>query len=321
MTNQYRVLITDRAWPDCNLERRILGEIGAEIVEAPRQDESTFVELARDVDAIATCWAQVTPAVIRAVPRCRVIARFGIGLDNICVRTATELKIPVTYVPDYCVPEVSDHTLALLLACARKIAFFHHRARTGRYELQSGPPLHRLTGRVLGLVGFGRIGQALYPKACALGLQVVAHDPTGNDHGTGCPLIGFDALLERSDFISLHVPLTEQTRRLFGAAQFRRMKSSAYLINTSRGPLVDHEALRRALERDEIAGAALDVFDPEPPDLSAPLFRDERVILTPHAAFLSEESLVELRTRAARQVVQALQGLQPEHVVNPQVYE
>jgi len=321
MADHYRVLVTDRAWPDCGLERDILDEVGGEVIEASSQDEPTLIELVRDVDAIATCWAQVTSAVIRAAPRCRVVARFGIGLDNISVETATELKIPVTYVPDYCVQEVSDHALALLLACARKVAFFNHRARRGLYELQIGPPLRRLAGQVLGLVGLGRIAQALYPKACALGLDVVAFTPSGNDYGTGCRMISFDNLLEQSDFISLHAPLSEQTRHMFGARQFQRMKPSAYLINTSRGPLIDQLELRAALDKSELAGAALDVFDPEPPDLSQPLFQDERVLITPHAGFLSQESLVELRSRTFRQIVQVFQGLQPEHVVNPSVYE
>jgi D-3-phosphoglycerate dehydrogenase len=320
MSVSARVLITDRAWPDCDLEREILAQVGAELIDAPASDESTLVELARDVDAIATCWAQVTEAVIRSSTRCRVISRFGIGLDNICLKTANELRIPVTYVPDYCVREVADHALALLLACARKIAFFHHRTKNGEYDLQAGPRLHRISGQTLGLIGFGRIAQALYRTAGAIGLEVVAHTASGNDHETGCRMVSLDELLQQSDFVSLHVPSTDQTRGFLGEAEFRRMKPSAYLINTSRGPLIDHNALRGALENQELAGAALDVFDPEPPDLSQPLFRDERVIVTPHAGFLSEESLHELRTRTAQQVAHVLQGRRPEHVVNPQVY-
>lgn len=321
MHRPLRVLLTDRAWPDSDLERRILDEAGAELIEPADGEEATLIELARDADAIATCWAQVTSQVIRAAPRCRVISRFGIGLDNISVETATELGIPVTFVPDYCISEVSDHALAMLLACARQIAFFHHRTQIGEYNLRAAPPMHRLAGRVLGLVGLGRIARAVLPKARALGLEVIAHTPSGNDYGTGCRMVSFDELLQHCDFVSLHLPLTEQTRGLVAAREFTHMKRTAYLINTSRGPLVDEIALWEALQQDELAGAALDVFDPEPPDLSRPLFRDERVIVTPHAGFLSEESLHELRTRASRQVVQALQGRRPDQVVNPQVYD
>jgi D-3-phosphoglycerate dehydrogenase len=181
--------------------------------------------------------------------------------------------------------------------------------------------MHRLAGRVLGLVGLGRIARALVPKARILGLDVIAHTPSGNSYATGCRMVSLDELLETSDFISLHLPLNESSRHLLGPREFVRMKPSAWVINTSRGALIDHEALWFALQQEQLAGAALDVFDPEPPDLSLPLFQDERVIATPHAGFLSDESLVELRTRTARQVAQALQGLRPEHVVNPQVYE
>jgi D-3-phosphoglycerate dehydrogenase len=317
---QYRVLITDRAWPNLYIEREILASVGAAVIDAPSGDEPTLVELARDADAIGTCWAKVTPAVIEAAPRCRVIARFGIGLDNIALETATARGIPVTYVPDYCVPDVADHALALLMACARKVAFFHLRTKSGEYKLQAGPPLRRLAGQRLGLVGFGRIAQNLYAKARALGLQVMAFSSSNDAHGTGCTMMPFEQLLFESDYVSLHLPLTDKTRQLIGQRELALMKPSAYLINTSRGSIIDRRALQNALQQGAIAGAALDVFDPEPPDLSEPLYRDERVIVTPHAAFLSEESLVELRSRASTQIAQALQGRRPEHVSNAQVY-
>src|ERR1700722_16988526 len=189
MNQKFRVLITDRAWPDCAIEREILGQIGAEVVEAPNGDEATLVSLARDADAIGTCWAHVTENVIRASPRSRLVARFGIGLDNISVETASELGIPVTNVPDYCVSEVSDHALALILACARNIAYFHRRTKAGEYDLSAGPPMRRLKGATLGLVGFGRIAQELFPKARAIGFDVIAHSPHANDHGSGCSMV------------------------------------------------------------------------------------------------------------------------------------
>lgn len=317
----YRVLITDRAWPDSRVERDILSAIGAEVIESPRGDEATLVDLARDVDAIGTCWAHVTDQVIRSAPRCRIVARFGIGLDNIRVDTATELGIPVTNVPDYCVSEVSDHALALVLACARNIAFFHARTKSGEYRLGAARPMQRLAGATLGLVGFGRIAQALYPKARAIGFKVLAFSRRGDDRGKGCAMVPLERLLTESDFVSLHLPLTDTTQHLIGEREFRMMKQTAYLINTARGALVDPMALVRAIEEGEIAGAGLDVFDPEPPDLSQPLYRNERVIVTPHAAFVSAESLHELRTRASRQIAEALQGRRPENVVNPRVYD
>jgi D-3-phosphoglycerate dehydrogenase len=314
--SRYCVLLTDRAWPDTAIERGILEPAGIELVEAPDPSEVTLAALAVDADAIVTNWAGVTEAVVRAARRCRVICRTGIGLDNIAVATATELSIPVTNIPDYCVGEVADHALALLLACTRNVAFFHARTKRGEYRLQEAPPMPRLAGKRLGLVGLGHIGRNLAGKARALGMELVAHTRSGNDRGTGCRMMTLDGLLAESDFVSLHAPLTPATRHMLGLPQFKKMKRSAYLINTARGGLVDHEALWQALQKNLIAGAALDVFDPEPPDLSSPLFRDERVIVTPHAAFASVESLIELRTRVARQVMDVLSGRRPENVVN-----
>ena len=191
--------------------------MGAQLVEAPDGDESTLVKLAREVDAIGTNWAHVTEKVIRAVPRCRIVARFGIGLDNICIKTATELGIPVTNVPDYCVSEVSDHALALILACARNIAFFHVRTKAGEYNLSAGPPMRRLKGATLGLVGFGRIAQELFPKARAIGFNVIAHSQHADDRGTGCPMVPLDELLRQQRF---HLAACASHR--FDARTFRR---------------------------------------------------------------------------------------------------
>jgi D-3-phosphoglycerate dehydrogenase len=317
----FRVLLTDRAWPDADIERQILAEVGAELIEAPSHDETTLCRLAADVDAIAATWAPVTPNVLAAAPRCRVVARLGIGLDNIAVDAATARGILVTNVPDYCVGEAADHALALLLAAARNIAFFHFRTKQGEYQLSAGPPVRRLAGQTLGLFGLGKIARNLVPKARALGLRLIAHSLSGNHHGTGCEMVSLEALLHQSDFISLHAPLTQATRQAFGLAQFEQMRRTAWLINTSRGGLVEHEALWTALQRGLIAGAALDVFEPEPPDLSHPLFHDERVVVTPHAAFASVEALQELRRRACGQIVAVLRGERPENVVNPAVYD
>ena len=319
MAPALRVLLTDRAWPDCDVERHILGSIGAEVIDAPDPSEATLTQLAQDVDAIATCWAQVTPAVIEAAQRCRVVARFGIGLDNIAIDAATARGIPVTYVPDYCVPEVSDHTLALLLTINRKVAFFHRQTKQKQYDLNAGASMKRLSTCQLGLIGFGRIGRAVFTKASALGLRVVAHTASGNNYGTGCQMLPLEDLLHHSDFVSLHLPLTDRTHHLLASPQFDLMPPNAWVINTSRGGLLDHDALLSALADDQLGGAALDVFDPEPPDLSQELFRDERVIVTPHAGFLSDDSLRELRSRTAQQVADVLAGVLPEHVVNPQV--
>jgi D-3-phosphoglycerate dehydrogenase / 2-oxoglutarate reductase len=315
MSSKWRVLLTDLPWGDSEIERSILGPASVETVEAPDESEATLSSLAHDVDAIATCWAKVTKGVIDAAPKCRHIARMGIGLDNIDLKAAAARGICVTNVPDYCVSEVADHTLALLLAAARNVAFFHHRIMHGEYDLTAGPPMHRLKGRVLGLVGFGRIAQAVHSRAKAFGMDVVATSSSGNNYGTGCRIASLQALLSNSDFISLHAPLTAATKHLLGPESLRWLKPTAVVINTSRGGLIDQAALWEAIRTNRLAGAALDVFEREPPDINHPLFVDERVITTPHAAFISEESLVELRQRVARQILDVLEGRTPESVV------
>ena len=312
----FRVLFTDLPWGNQEIEHEILKTIDAEPVVAPDGGEETLARLAGDVDAITTCWAKVTDKVIAAAPRCRIISRMGIGLDNISIPAATARGIPVTNVPDYCVEEVADHALALLLALARNVTFFHLRTKRGEYDLKAGPPMRRLAGQTLGLFGLGRIGRRVAEKARGLGLEVIAHTSSGSDHGTGCETVSFEELLRRSDFVSVHAPLTPTTRHVFDDGALAQMKPTAVLLNTSRGPLIDPEALHRALAGNRLGGAGLDVFEPEPPDLSHPLYRDERVIVTPHAAFVSEESLAELRTRVAQQIVARLKGGAPENIVN-----
>lgn len=313
----FRVLLTDYAWPDLEIERAILREVDAELVVAARQDIVSLSAAARDMDAILTCWARVAEETIAAAGNCRIIARLGIGLDNIDVAAATRRGIMVTNVPDYCAHEVAEHTVALLLGLARKVAFYHHETKQGRYDLKAGPLLRRVAGQTLGIVGLGQIGREVARRAAPLGLKILA----ASRRQVACPDVehtDLESLLAASDYVSLHVPLNLQTRHLIGAAQLARMQPSAYLINTARGGLVDHTALADAIAAGRLAGAALDVQDPEPPDLTQPPFSDPRVIVTPHAAFVSEESLIELRTRATRQVAACLSGQTPPNVVNPE---
>ena len=316
---RFRVLLTDYAWANLDIERQTLAEIDAELVVAPEKNVATLTSLAADADAIMTNWANVPAEVIQAAPKCRIISRLGIGLDNIDVATATERKILVTNVPDYCLIEVAEHALALLLALARKVGYYHQQTKNGRYELQAGPVLRRIEGQTLGIVGLGNIGTRLAEKAAALGMNVLATARSPRTVPSGVERRELSALLSESDYVSLHVPLVAETRHLISADEFARMKPSAYLVNTARGGLVDHQALAEALASGRLAGAALDVQEPEPPNLAEPPWNDPRVIVTPHAAFVSAESLTNLRTRTARQVAVCLSGGQPEHVVNATV--
>ncbi len=313
-----RILITDRPWPDCQIERDVLQSSNVVIVEAPDASTDTLRSLAADADIIGTCWAPVTSTVIRAATRCRLICRFGIGLDNIDIDVATQLGILVTNNPDYCIEEVSNHTMSLLLGWSRQIAVFDRQIKSGIYDLQAARPMRRIAGTTLGLLGLGPIARAVAFKAQALGMHVVAHTPSGNPYQTGCRMLTWDELLQVSDVVSLHAPLNDATRLLLDAGALRMMRPTSLLINTSRGGLVDHDALWAAISNEQIAGAALDVFDPEPPDMTHPLFSDARVLTPPHAAFLSVESLRDLRTQTAIRMRDFLSGTPPTNVANPE---
>jgi len=317
---QWKVVVTDYVFPSLDIEREVLGAIGAEIVALQAGREAELVPAVGDADGLLVCYAPVTRRVIEAAPRCRVIARYGIGLDNIDLDAAAERGIVVTNVPDYCVDEVSDHALALLLACARRIVELHERVRSGRWDARDAVPIHRLRGRVLGLVGLGKIPRALAGKAQALGLEVIAADPYVDAEAMkalGVRKVELAQLLAESDFVSVHAPLLPETRGLIGADALRRMKPTAYLINTARGPIVDEGALARALQEGWIAGAALDVLASEPPGPGHPLRGVDRVLLTPHVAFYSEESLQELQRKAAEEVARVLTGQPPRYAVGP----
>lgn len=325
VTNFTRILITDYVWPATAPERAVLAAglgDGVEVVEAPDGSEATPAALAADCDGIMTCFAQVTPAVVRAAERCRVISRYGVGVDNIAVAVATELGIPVTYVPDYCVDEVSDHVMALLLAWNRQVGFYDRLAKAGRWEGAASPhPLTRLRGQTIGIVGLGRIGRAVAAKARAFGLAALAYDPyLASDAALpdGVTAVSLDELLA-ADYVTVHTPLNDETRGLIGAEALARMKPAAYLINCARGPIVNEGALYAALRDGQIAGAGLDVMESAAPPADHPLFALDNVIVTPHVAFLSQQSVLELEVRTARATVDVLQGRMPEFLVNPAV--
>jgi D-3-phosphoglycerate dehydrogenase len=320
---QLLVSVADSAFPNLDLAQEVLSKIGADLRLAEAPTPEAIVKIARQADAVLVTYAKITAEMIRQMSRCRIIARFGIGVDNVDVAAATDAGIVVTRVPDYCVDEVSDHAMALLLALVRKIPFANSLVHAGRWGMPAVVPIHRLRGTVLGLVGFGRIPQLVAPKAEAFGIKVVTYDPYVSSSVTsasGVQKVDFATLLKNSDYVSIHTPLLPETHHLFNADVFAQMKSTAYLINTARGPIVDEAALVHALERKQIAGAALDVLSTEPP-VSSPLFGRNNVILTPHMSFYSEESLVELQTRAAEEVVRVLSGQLPRDPVNPEVLQ
>ena len=316
----YKVLVTDYVWPSVEPERAVLAQIGAELVVAPDGNEGTLAGLARDVDGILTCFAQVTDTVLRAAEKCVVVGRYGVGVDNIAVDTATELGMAVTYVPDYCVEEVSDHVMGLLLTWNRRVAYFDRLVKTSGWgSLSLTMPIIRLRGKKLGIVGFGRIGQAVCRKALAFGFEVLASDPFVPAEiaaNLGGKMVDMPTLLKESDFVTLHSPLIPETRNLIGAAELDLMKPTAFLINCARGPLIDEDALYDALTNNRIGGAGLDVLVDAHPALDHPLLGLENAIITPHVAFFSEEAVLELEERAAGEVAAVLQGRMPDNLVN-----
>jgi D-3-phosphoglycerate dehydrogenase / 2-oxoglutarate reductase len=305
------IAITDSPFHSLDPAKAALAQLDPEYRTAKSPSAEDILAVARDADAVLVTYAKLPGELLRQFTRCRAIGRFGLGVDNIDLPAAKALGIAVNYVPDYCLREVSDHAMALLLALARKVTFANKLVQSGRWEVPPIVPLRRLEGQVLGLVGFGNIPRALAPKAKALGLKVLAHDPYAAKDAmsaAGVEGVSFDDLLARSDFISVHAPLSAATRGMMNADAFARMKKGAFLINTARGPLIDEPALIAALDSGHLGGAALDVVTQEPLAKDSALLGRDNVILTPHTAFYSVEALEELQTKCASDVARVLSG-------------
>jgi D-3-phosphoglycerate dehydrogenase / 2-oxoglutarate reductase len=318
------ILITDHPAPDVGIEAAVLAAVGGRLLVAQTGTEAELLELAPGADAIMTCFAQVTPSVVEAAPHLKVIGRYGVGVDNIAVNTASDRGVIVANVPAYCVDEVAEHAIALLLSLARRITRYDNAVRTGNWALATGMPIHRLSGRSLGIVGFGRIGRAVAARGKALGMRVMAFDPRAADETFRSQLVqraSLDELLSESDFVSLHTPLTPETHHLIDWDALNKMKPTSFVINTSRGGVIDLVALERALKSGVIAGAGLDVFEPERLPQDHPLLSVDSVVVTPHVGFYSEESIGDLQRLAAQNVAAVFEGRAPMSVVNPLVLQ
>jgi D-3-phosphoglycerate dehydrogenase len=305
------IAITDSPFPSLEPAKKALTRLEPEYRMAKSPAADDILAVARDADAILVTYAKLPGDLLRQLKRCKAIGRFGLGVDNIDLPAAKKLGIAVNYVPDYCLHEVSDHAMALLLALARKVVLSNALVQSGRWEVPPIVPLRRLEGQVLGLIGFGHIPRALAPKAKAFGLRVITHDPYVAPAvlaAAGVDGVSFEDLLAGSDFISVHAPLQPATRGLINAAALAKMKDGALLINTARGPLVDETALITALDAKKLGGAALDVVTTEPLAKDSPLLHRDNVILTPHTAFYSVEALEELQSKCASDVARVLSG-------------
>ena len=318
----YMIAITDHVFHDVEPERAAAAALGAELRVGQCRTPEEVLAITRDADAVLNCYAPMPTNVIENLQRCKIIARYGIGVDTVDLAAATHKGIVVTNVPEYCIDEVSDHALALLLSWARKIVVASRAVRSGSWQLADVTPIRRLSGQTLGLVGLGKIALRLSAKAQALGLRVIGYDPYVPPERVA-PLnitaSSLDDVLNQSDFISVHAPLTPETRGMLNAAAFAKMKPTAVVINTARGPLIDEAALIGALTEQRIAGAALDVTPGEPPPADSPLRTLQNVILTPHIAYYSEESLRDLQQEAVNEVLRALRGEPPKALVNREI--
>lgn len=318
----FKVLVTDHAWPTLDVETAVLARADAELIVAESGESSELARLAKDADAILTCFAKVSREVLDAAPNCRTVARYGVGVDNIDVAHATRLGMVVSNVPDYCSEEVADHTLLLLLALSRRLLPLTRQINSGGWNSADVPTPTRLRGKVLGLIGLGTIGRALIPRAQALGLDVVTLRRRSGEALDGVRTVAsLQELLGQADVVSLHCPLTADTRHLIGADELAAMKPTALLLNTARGPLVDTDALLAALDRGDIAGVGLDVTEPEPLPADHPLRHRGDVVVTPHVAFSSDGSLAELARKAADNAADVLLGRTPSTIVNPEVLD
>lgn len=313
------VVLAYGGFGDGAIEQGVLQSIAADVrLVRDTQTPESRAAIA-DADAIIVTTQQVSAELVASMKRCRIISRAGTGLDSIDIPAATEHGVWVAYVPDYSVDEVSSHAIALLLAHARGIPQLVESTRAGAWTHQPIVPRRRLHGQTLGLLGFGRIGQLVAVKARALGLEIIVYDPHISAEqiaATGATPVAWEQLLRTADYLTLHVPLTDETRQIIDAAALAHMKPTAVLINTARGGLVDEQALLHAVRSGQIGGAALDVLAVEPPSPDHALLHEPNVLVTPHSGWYSEDALHDVRVRAADEVVRVLCGERPRFPVN-----
>ena len=305
------IAVTDTVFPSLDPAKTALARLNPTYRMSKSVDAEDIVAVAKDADAVLVTYAKLTRDVLMQLTRCKAIGRFGLGVDNIDLATAKEKGIAVNYVPDYCIREVSDHAMALLLALIRKIPLSNKLVQSGRWEMPAVVPIRRIEGTVLGLIGFGHIPRLVAPKAQAFGIKVIAYDPFAKPDvfkAAAVEGVDLDTLLKTSDYVSVHAPLLPGTRGMLNAAAFGKMKKGAYIVNTARGPLIDELALVAALDSGQVGGAGLDVVAAEPLAKDSPLLGRDNVIVSPHTAFYSIEALDELQTKCATDVARVLSG-------------
>jgi len=321
MEENLKIVITDYRFSDVEQERRAVEAAGGTLVTGQATTEDQVAELCKDADGVLTARAPIGERAISTMKRCRIIVRYGIGVDTVDIPSATAHGIMVANVPDYCLDEVSDHALALLMMLSRQMLPAIALAREVTWPVSKMPPLQRLRGQTCGLIGCGRIGSLLAGKVQALGMSVIVHDPYLSESRAremGAELVPLDALFARADFISMHAPLTSVTHHLLGETAFPKMKKTASIINTARGGLIDEAALIAALDTGKIFGAGLDVVESETQvtPLRTALVRHPKIIVTAHTAWLSQQARALLQLRAIEQALACLRGEIPYGLMN-----
>lgn len=322
---KYKIFMTDCIFPDRAIEERILREIDGELFLAGGTDKETLIREGKDCDAMLNVYVQVPNELLAATQKCRIIVRTGIGLNTIDLAYAAERGIQVANVPDYCIDEVADHTMALFLSGMRKITFLNNQVKSGIWKANNARPIPRLRGMIYGVLGFGNIARQVAERVKAFGLEVWTHDPyiaaeNAAAHGVKY-CADFKTFMGGVDFLSLHVPLLKETQDIINLETLKMMKKTSLIINTARGPLINEPDLVFALKNGIIGGAALDVRCQEPPAVPDELAGLTNVILTPHAAFVSEEADIELREKSAQEVVRALTAGRPKHWANKSYFK
>lgn len=309
------IVITDCDHPSVDIERDVLEKQGFIVRLEQCRTEEDVIEKCQDAIGLINQYAPLTKKVLSSLPNCKMIVRYGVGVDNINLNAAVEAGIQVCNVPDYGIEEVSDHAIALIFNLVRKIQLLSNSVKKNQWDFQISRPIPRIKDLTLGVVGLGRIGSTTVRKALGLGWNVI-----GFDHKEvsipGLEQVSFNKLIEKADIISIHIPLDESTYHLFNQETFKKMKKSAFIINTARGPIIDQKALFEALKQGEISGAGIDVLEKEPPDINDPLFSLDNVILTPHSAWYSEQASYDLKRKAAEEVVNVIKGSEPRNPVN-----
>ena len=322
LSRKFKVVCTDAHLFPPRQELEVLGKLDCEVVQAVCKSDDETIAACRDAHAVLNTSAKIGRRVISELKNALVICRYGIGVDTVDIPAATEHGIVVANVPDFCFDEVADTAMSLILSVPRKVHLLNAAVHNGIWKKDAAKPVHKFRGATLGIFAFGNIGRNVAKRAAPFGFRILAHDPyltPAQVRDYPVTLVDFETLLKESDLLTVHAPLTDETRHTFGEAAFRKMKPSAYFFNLGRGPIHDQKALCRALTEGWIAGAGLDVLEKEPPDPADPILRLDNVVFTPHYASYTEEAYEELQLKTAQNAAEALQGEFPKYVVNPEV--